>query len=235
MKFLDIYGNDLNLPLTDYAYDSTAATFTSHLYTTSPTGAHIIKFSDGTNNVYVYIPTTTSAIPNTDQTGIDLTKTSAPSNSLYSFTGMGALSPFNLIDMTDLNQFYTITTATNTLLVNKFYYKVTTGPTQSGTNLYTEMNGKSWSSNYKTGDKLCYASTETTGNVFEGIFSFKRTSERVCRCGSSTSSSSSSGCTTCCQTHRPFPATTRSSKTISGPVGVSTVSGISDTRNTSPN
>jgi hypothetical protein len=128
MKFLDVYGNDLNLLLTDYSYDIAAGGFTTGLYSNAPQGAHIFEFSDGTNNVYLYIPTTVASIP-ADQTQVDLTSPLAPSNSLKSFTGTGALSPFNFIDMTDYNQFYTLTAGKNTLLASKFYYRVSNAPT----------------------------------------------------------------------------------------------------------
>jgi len=54
-----------------------------------------------------------------------------------------------------------------------------------------------------TGDKLCYASITTTGNVFIKLFSSKRISEKVSLFGSSGSSSFHIGSSIFSQIHQP--------------------------------
>ena len=86
--------------------------------------AAVFLFNSGIHNVYVYIPFTTIISP-TYPDLLNLTSPQAPSNSLDGWDGNGPLSPFNFFDNTDYNQWYTAVTGTNTVLVSKFVYRIT--------------------------------------------------------------------------------------------------------------
>jgi hypothetical protein len=102
---------------------------------------------------------------------VDLISGLAPSNSLANFNDGSSLSAFNFFDLTDYNQWYTtVFMNQNTLLVSKFIYRVSTMPTPTssstsgtaGYNLNQLIPPAFQSATY--GNKLCYASTETTQN-----------------------------------------------------------------------
>jgi len=64
---LDVYGNDLVLPLAAFSYSQSGATtgmvtgYSNKGATPTIHGTINIHFSDGTNNVYVWIPLTSTA------------------------------------------------------------------------------------------------------------------------------------------------------------------------------
>ena len=131
ITFLDRFGNELFLPLTGFSFDGANTTTTSFVtgYSVATTidAAAVFLFSSGSNNVYVYIPFTTAAVTVTDNTNpniVDLTATSAPSNSLSSWDGNGALTPFNFLIQTDYNQWYTASINSDTVLISNFVYKI---------------------------------------------------------------------------------------------------------------
>lgn len=135
--FLDVNGNDLVLPLTNFALDSNtnAINFvngygfkfstTNTTYAATLAGAYLFKFSDGTNIVYVYIPVTTSgSIYNPDV--VDLT---AAGGAIAKFVIPSAgsavpLTPFNMVNENTYNQWYTSNVGTSSILVSNFIYKV---------------------------------------------------------------------------------------------------------------
>jgi hypothetical protein len=188
LRFLDYWGNDLVLPLTSFAYD-TGAFLSNYGLTsvsgitliggttptvTAPTAGFIFQFYDGSNTVYLYIPTITSSSTRTlyDTYYIDLTTSGAPSNSIGNLNlGGAALSAFNFIDGTNYNQFYSVAYsagARSTLLVSSFYYGVSSSLASQTTtmgSLWTSLTNIDWSTAaMATGTKLCYAATFTTGN-----------------------------------------------------------------------
>lgn len=133
LKFLDAYGNDLNLPLTDFVLDnsSIATAFVSGYGTRSPTAnvavtpeaAFTFKFSDGTRNVYVYIPvTTTGNAKNPDM--VDLTASGGAVGSFVIGATPTPLTSFNMLDQTDYNLWYTAVSGFDTILVSNFIYKI---------------------------------------------------------------------------------------------------------------
>ena len=128
MTFLDRYGNELFLTLSSFSFDSTSNTvvFVSGYATPTITisAAAVFLFNSGIHNVYIYIPFVTTPDP-TNPDIVDLTSPLAPSNSLAGWDGNGALSPFNFFDNTDYNQWYTATIGTNTVLISKFVYAIT--------------------------------------------------------------------------------------------------------------
>jgi hypothetical protein len=190
MKFLDVYGNDLSLSLTNYGLDKNILVTG---YNITITDAYIFQFTSGASNVYLYIPVTKDAsLTSVDL--VDLTSGLAPSNSLANFGDSSSLSAFNFFDLTDYNQWYTTVIGLNTLLASKFIYRVANIPNTliNGT-ASTNLQALSFTQTSSYGDKLCYASTETNGNVLPPPLSSRPTCVKACRCGSSTSSSSSTG------------------------------------------
>jgi hypothetical protein len=142
-------------------------------YTATPNGAFIFKFSDSASNtVYVYIPiidsTTTNAaalakIANNPDT-IDLTLLGG---SLSTFTYPTPLSAFNFLDQNIYNLWYTAVSGSTTILVSSYIYRIGTAPaaTTSTAQILT-VSAIDWATVISsTGDKLCYASTITVGNV----------------------------------------------------------------------
>jgi len=184
MKFLDVYGTDLDLTLTNFALttDNNALVTGYNIPATSGisiSAAYVFQFTSGVSNVsnvYLWIPVTTSPVPTTYSLSspdvVDLISGLAPSNSLANFNDGSSLSAFNFFDLTDYNQWYTtVFMNQNTLLVSKFIYRVSTMPTPTssstsgtaGYNLNQLIPPAFQSATY--GNKLCYASTETTQNV----------------------------------------------------------------------
>lgn len=138
---------------------------------TSIFAAYIFKFTSNSNNVYLWIPITTSLTPANNSYNspdvVDLTSSKAPSNSLNTFTNTSSLASFNYFDLTDYNQWYTTVIGLNTLLVSKFIYKVASyATTSSSSTVATSLLGLGLSTAQSLyyGNKLCYASTDTTGN-----------------------------------------------------------------------
>lgn len=152
------------MPLTAASFDSSANTraFVTG-YTVDPTiaAAAVFQFTSGVNNVYVYIPFTTTTTT-TNPSVVDLTLASAPSNSLNTWSGTAALSPFNFFDLTDYNQFYTAVIGTDTVLISSFVYAVSSvGTAQSSAYApASTLTGLSWTTAVvaSTGSKLCYGS-----------------------------------------------------------------------------
>ena len=142
-------------------------------YGTNPTSAVVILFqtSSGTNSIYLYIPFTTTA-STTNANLVDLTSTAAPTNTLSTWDGAGALSAFNFFDMTDYNQWYSITSGTSTVLISKFIYRVASDANALGSanaqpapaSALTASLSAFTTAASTTGNKLCYAST-SNGNV----------------------------------------------------------------------
>ena len=101
--------------------------------------------------------TTTIDYKNPDITTVD---------SFSSFAVGSALSTLNFLDQTIYNQWYTAVSGSNTVLISNFIYTVTSTSTAGTTEsaITTTMVGMNWDVT-GTGDKLCYASTITTGNV----------------------------------------------------------------------
>ena len=198
---MDRYGSERTLDLNSMSFDNQQTGFVVG-YASSPTidAAVTFLFSDGTNNVYVYIPLTTTVSTSVDV--VDLTSTKAPMNALAGWDGSGSLTPFNFFDYTDYNQWYTQVIGTNTVLVNKFVYKITATNSKStnaqvpGSTLASLTFDASTAA--ATGDKLCYASP-SNGNVLHILFSSKHPSEKVMPSGSSSSESSSTGFSTSSQ------------------------------------
>lgn len=165
MKFLDTYGNDLELTLTDVSISTTAKDLVTGYSTTGGAvtveSSFIFEFSNGSNIVYVWIPVTTAGSKSNPDL-IDLTDKNAPSNSIngQAFTN-NPLTPFNFFDQTDYNQWYTTVVGTKTLLASKFIYKLSTAPTPfPGSTAQTGIQGVNWDNgNTDYGNKLCYAST----------------------------------------------------------------------------
>ena len=164
MTFLDSAGNELFMPLTAASFDRSANTtgFVTG-YPSNPliAAAAVFQFTSGVNNVFVYIPfTITSSTTNPDV--VDLTVASAPSNSLSTWTGSAPLSPFNFFDLTDYNQFYTAVIGSNTVLISKFVYAVSSVSTAQSL-AYTPastLTNLGWNTAVvaSTGSKLCYGS-----------------------------------------------------------------------------
>ncbi len=176
MSFLDRYGNDLNLSLTNFAITTSLNSYVSgYSMTGSISHAVLFQFSDGTNNVYVYVPFTTTGVT-TNADVVDLTSTSSyvPSNSISSYSSSSSLSAFNFFDTTEYNQWYTSVVGTSTILISKFVYKVSSALTavDTGSLATTITNLKFEDTVGSTGNKLCYASL-TTGNVNKLLFSSK--------------------------------------------------------------
>lgn len=163
MKFLDYFGNDLELTLNNVAVSSARkdlVTGYSALGTFTPATSYIFEFKNGSNIVYVWIPiVTTGESKNPDL--IDLTSSSAPSNSINTITITNTpLTPFNFFDQTDYNQWYTSVVGTKTLLASKFMYKVTTAPADLIIGSLQDDINIDWNAGAATyGNKLCYAST----------------------------------------------------------------------------
>ena len=137
--------------------------------------AVLFLFSDGTNKVYMYVPFSIDANAKSADV-VDLTSTSAPTNSLssYSSSSGSSLSAFNFFDNTDYNQWYTSVVGTSTILISKFIYKVSTALNASDSgNLATTITVLKFEDTVgSTGNKLCYASL-TTGNVNLSTYSSK--------------------------------------------------------------
>lgn len=108
---MDVNGNDLVLPLVNFALDSNnnAKNFvngygfkfstTNTTYAVTLAGAYLFQFSDGTNNVYVYIPVATSgSLYNPDL--VDLTAAGgAVANFVIPSSGSAVpLTPFNMVN-----------------------------------------------------------------------------------------------------------------------------------------
>ena len=166
LSFLDRYGNDLNLPLTNFGITTSMNSYvTGYSLTGNISHAVLFLFSDGTNKVYMYVPFSTNADAKSAD-AVDLTSTSAPTNSLSSYSSGSSLSAFNFFDNTDYNQWYTSVVGTSTILISKFIYKVSTALNASDSgNLATTITGLKFEDTVgSTGNKLCYASL-TTGNV----------------------------------------------------------------------
>lgn len=84
---------------------------------TSKQGAALIlQFGDASNTVYVYIPVVTTL----DNTNTDITVV----DSFTSFAVGSSLSALNFLDQTIYNQWYTVVSGTNTVLISNFIYKV---------------------------------------------------------------------------------------------------------------
>ncbi len=130
----------------------------------SPTAALILQFSDTANTLYMYIPVIDAATLGSDKVNPDITTV----DSFTSFDTSSTLSTLNFLDQTIYNQWYTVAVGSNTVLVSNFIYKVSSianaQATQGAASL--AMTGIDWASAItSTGDKLCYASINTTGNV----------------------------------------------------------------------
>lgn len=130
----------------------------------------LFQTASGTNSVYVYIPFTT-VVSTTNANLVDLTSTAAPTNTISSWNGNGALSAFNFFDMTDYNQWYSITSGTSTALISKFIYAVASDSNANAALTAPAStligNQAAWTAAVSTtGDKLCYAST-SNGNVIQ--------------------------------------------------------------------
>ena len=82
----------------------------------------VMQFSLGANNVFVYIPFV-STTSNTNPDIVHLTS-SLVSNSIFNWGNSSSMAPFNFLDATDYNQWYTAVTGTNTVLISKFIYAV---------------------------------------------------------------------------------------------------------------
>jgi hypothetical protein len=169
MKFLDTYGNDLELTLTDVSISTTAIDLVTGYSTTGGAitagSSFIFEFTNGSNIVYVWIPVTIGGSKSNPDL-IDLTDKNAPSNSIFgqAFTNNplnNPLTPFNFFDQTDYNQWYTTVVGSKTLLASKFMYKVSVLPTSlaglTAEAVITTVNWDNGNTNY--GNKLCYAST----------------------------------------------------------------------------
>lgn len=230
MKFLDVSGSDLGLTLTNYALDSSTKSIVTGYNINaayySIFAAYIFQFTSGSNNVYLWIPITLSSAPSNNSFNsvdvVDLTSNTAPGNNLAYFTNTSSLSAFNFFDLTDYNQWYTTVIGTNTLLVSKFIYRVgtyatVTSSSTAATNLLNLNISSAQSGSY--GNKLCYASTDTTQNVLHQSFSSKHIFVKVYLFGLSISSSSSTGLFTSSQIPPPLKFTTKHFKTISGQAG----------------
>ena len=72
---------------------------------------------------------------------------------------------FNIFNKNNYNQWYTAVTGTNTVLVSNFVYRIKSVLSTTTGTFVSDMVGVSWPIG-STGDKLCYASTLTTGNVY---------------------------------------------------------------------
>lgn len=173
--FLDRFGNDLNLTLSQFAFETLGLISFVSGYSTTLTAAALFQFvnSTGTESVYVYVPFVTGkpASSNTFVDLVDLTTAGSqiqlPSNTLQNLNVNSPLSAFNFFDNTDFNQWYTSVSGTNTVLVSKFVYNINSISGASGSNssgLTTPFLAIPWNSTISsTGDKLCYASL-STGN-----------------------------------------------------------------------
>jgi len=176
MSFLDRYGNDLNLTLTNFAITTSLNSYVSgYSMTGSISHAVLFQFSDATSNVYVYVPFTNSG-NSIDLDVVDLTSSSSyvPKNALSSYSSSSSLSAFNFFDTTEYNQWYTSVVGTNTILISKFVYKVSSTLSASDTaGLATTITNLKFEDTVgNTGNKLCYASL-TTGNVNVYTYSSK--------------------------------------------------------------
>ena len=191
MVFLDRYGNDLNLSLSSFAFDTNSISLVSGYKLStgaSVSAGAIFKFASGISTVYVYVPFTASTFSTTSTSGdwIDLTKsyTYLPSTSLAGFTTSQPLSLFNILISTDYNQWYTSVVGNTTILISKFVYNINSVSTATPSSLGTAILAAGFDGAIgTTGDKLCYASI-LTGNVPMVLASSKRTCARACRCGS---------------------------------------------------
>ena len=152
-------------------YGSRSATFKAS--PTSPTAAFIFQFGNTAGNiVYVYVPVVSDAsASSTVKNNPDIVDLTVTGGSLKDFAvgATGALSAFNVLDWTDYNQWYTAVGSNgNTILVSNFIYRVITASTATATatksTLTTSVLAETWNT-ATSGDKLCYASTLTTGNV----------------------------------------------------------------------
>ena len=177
MTYLDIYGNELFLPLSQISVGTPSFSVTGYNGATTDF-ATIFEFVSGANKVYVYIPFITNAQNISNPYIVDLQAATAPSNSLHNWDGTGGLNIFNFFDMTDYNQWYSITNGTQTVLINRFIYYIPTTPgtltLTSGTSANANLNNVGFTSADAaiTGQKLCYGSS-TTGNVHIFIYSSK--------------------------------------------------------------
>lgn len=108
----------------------------------------------------MYIPVTDTADTNNhDVTTVD---------SFSSFALPASLSTLNFLDQTLYNQWYTVAVGSNTVLVSNFVYKLSSISTAqaAASALASTVAGIDWNAAIAgTGDKLCYASIITTGNV----------------------------------------------------------------------
>jgi hypothetical protein len=239
--FLDVNGNDLVLPLTNFALDNNAIaksfvngygfkfSTTNTTYAVTPDAAYLFQFSDGTNIVYVYIPvTTTGNIYNPDV--VDLTAAGgAVANFVVPSSGSAVpLTPFNMVNENTYNQWYTSNVGTSSILVSNFIYKVPAANvaaaiTNQAAWQVTMLTNTNWNTALATNSaKLCYASTITTGNVSIILSSSKRISEKACLYGLHGSGPSSIGSSSSSQTASTLRSSISTSKITSGPVALFT-------------
>jgi hypothetical protein len=128
------------------------------------TAALILQFGDTAGNtVYLYIPVIDTAALGSDNINPDITTV----DSFTSFALPASLSALNFLDQTIYNQWYTVVVGSNTVLVSNFIYKVAALPSQTTQGAASSaMTAIGWANAISaSGDKLCYASTITTGNV----------------------------------------------------------------------
>lgn len=132
--------------------------------------AFVFTFTDGTNNVYVYIPVVTGDFKyNPDFVDLAQLGEALGSFSLASSPATVSLSVFNILNKNDYNQWYTAVRGTNTVLVSNFVYRIASVAGDTSEPVIDAIFGLTWNAVVATtGDKLCYASTFTTGNVYIG-------------------------------------------------------------------
>ena len=204
-------------------------------------GAYLFQFSDGTNNVYVYIPVTTNgSIYNPDL--VDLT-TAGGALAGFVIPSSGSavpLTPFNMVNELTYNQFYTSNVGTSSILVSNFIYKVAAANVAAASSTEaawqtTMLTSTNWNTALASNSaKLCYASTLTTGNVPCILSSSKHISEKVFPCGSRGSGPSSTGSSSSSPTASTLRSSTSTSKRTNGPAALSTRCSISHMMSSSP-
>lgn len=169
MKFMDIQGNDLVLNLTSAqiasSSDMVVKGWPSNVI---PLQYFFFKFqtADLGQSVYVVVPITTTGSNNSILLNVNTNKADSTDTTFSSFVTLSpadtiSLSIFNYLDLPDYSKFYHVTNSalTETMLISATVLQ-----------LNKELNKQALTQTFipdpsVSGNKLCYASNETSGLV----------------------------------------------------------------------
>lgn len=169
MKFMDIQGNDLVLTLTSAQIaKSTDMIVKGWPSNVVPIQYFFFKFqtADQTASVYVVVPVTTTGSNNSILLNVNVNNVDSSDTTFSSFVNLSktdtiSLSMFNYLDQADYSRFYHVTNTaqTETMLISATVL-------QLNKELYTSSLTQTFVPDPSaSGNKLCYASNETSGLV----------------------------------------------------------------------